>query len=305
MQETYGGPEVLELTEVPEPEVGPGTLRVRVHAASVNPFDWKLRAGYLRDFVSPTFPLVPGMDVAGVVDAVGPDVTEFAPGDEVVGYISQNGVPSGASAEMVVAPTDSFVPKPESVAFPQAAAVPQAGLSAAQALGPDGLNVTSGDTVLVHAAAGGVGTFAVQLARRMGARVLGTASAGNAEYLRSLGAEPVEYGDGLAERVRELAPDGVDAALDLVGGDAIEQSKELVSDPSRLASMVDPGVMAAGGKFIMTHPDPEQVTGLLQLVADGELHVEIAEVYPLAELGAAHDRVATGHVRGKVVVDLT
>lgn len=305
VMDRYGGSEVLEVREIPDPDVGPGSVRVRVHAASVNPFDWKLRAGYLQDFMSPPLPLVLGMDAAGVVDAVGSDVTEFSVGDEVVGYLVVDGLPHGAYAELVEAPASAFVRKPESVDFLQAGSLPQAGLTAAQALGPDGLALAAGETLLVHAAVGGVGSIAVQLGRLMGARVLGTASAPHAEYLRSLGAEPVDYTDGLVDNVRQLPLEGVDAVLDLVGGPELQQSVDLVRDPSRIASLVDPGVMALGGRFLMTHPDRDQLEHLVQLRAQGELHTEIQTVFPLEKVAEAHDLVAGGHVRGKVKLDLT
>ncbi len=300
----YGGSDLLEISELPDPEVGPSTVRVRVHAAGVNPYDWKLRAGYLQEYFPMTFPLVLGVDLAGVVDAVGPDSGRFEAGDEVVGLAMQD-VSNGTYAELVTAPAFTFVPKPESIDFTTAAAVPLAGLTARQALGGEGLAVSSGETVLVHAAAGGVGSFAVQLASRAGARVIGTASSGNADYLRSLGAEPVEYGDGLVERVHELAPDGVDAVLDLAGGEALDHSVELLRDPQRLISAGDPRVFELGGRMVQVHPDREQLEELLGLVASGDLHVEIADVLPLDQVARAHDVIAAGHVRGKLVFDLT
>lgn len=157
----------------------------------------------------------------------------------------------------------------------------------------------------MHAAAGGVGSIAVQLARRIGARVLGTASASHAEYLRSLGAEPVEYAEGLVDNVRQVAPQGVDAVLDLVGGPELQQSAEFVRDPGRIVSLVDPAVVALGGRFMATHPDPDELEHLLRLCAQGELRTEIQAVFPWEKVAEAQDLVAAGHVRGKVVLDLT
>ena len=228
----------------------------------------------------------------------------FDVGDEVVGLAMED-VSNGTYAELVTAPAAALVSKPGNMEFTTAAAVPLAGLTAAQAVSGEGLAISSGETVLVHAAAGGVGTFAVQLARRTGARVIGTASPRNADYLRSLGAEPVEYGDGLVERVRELAPDGVDAALDLAGREALDQSAELLRDPLRLISAVDPRVFQLGGRMIQAHPNRGQLEELLDLVSKGDVHVEIAEVLPLDRVARAHDVIAEGHVRGKLVLDLT
>ena len=182
----------------------------------MNPVDNAIRAGYLRDFLSPTFPFVFGFDVAGVVDIVGADVTAFGAGDAVVGHLLGEGLRCGAYGELVTAHPDWFVSKPDALTFREAAAVPHAALTASQALSE--LNVATGDTVLIHAAAGGVGSFAVQLARMAGARVIGTASPANHDYLRRLGAEPVSYEHNLVAQVRQLAPSGVDVIMDLIGG---------------------------------------------------------------------------------------
>ena len=182
----YGGADVLELTEQPTPKVGPDSVLVRVRAASVNPVDWKVRAGYLDAVMDVTFPVVPGWDVAGVVERVGLDTPELQVGDEVYGYVRRDWVQGGTFAELVAAPVRTLARKPSSLSFEEAAAVPLAGLTAYQAIRRAG--VRAGQTVLVHAAAGGVGAFAVQIARSLGARVIGTASERNHEYLRGLGA---------------------------------------------------------------------------------------------------------------------
>lgn len=179
-------------------------------AAGVNPVDWHVVAGHLNSILKVSLPLVPGFDVAGVVEAVGPDVTEFAVGDEVFGYVRTDEVQYGTYAEFVAAPVYTLARKPASLSWQQSAGLPLVGLTALQALAR--VSAGAGDIVLVHAAAGGVGSAAVQIAVAKGARVIGTASERNHDFLRSLGAEPVVYGDGLAERVRELAPEGVDVA---------------------------------------------------------------------------------------------
>lgn len=221
---SYGGPDVLEYTDRPEPKVGPDSFLIRVKAAGVNPVDWKIVAGYLDPMVDVHFPLIPGWDVAGVVEAVGADATEYEVGDEVIGYVRKDEVQHGTYAELVAAPVRTLARKPASLSWQQAAGLPLAGLTAYQALKRVGTK--AGETVLVHAAAGGVGSLAVQIAVAQGARVIGTASERNHEFLRSLGAEPVTYGDGLADRVRALAPEGVDAAVDFVGGGVVEVSQE-------------------------------------------------------------------------------
>ena len=214
--DTYGGTDVLSLTQQPLPKVGPSEVLVRVRSASVNPVDWKLMSGGLDAVMHAVFPVVPGWDVSGVVEAVGFDTSEFAVGDEVMAYNRKDYLHGGTFAELTTVPVRSLAKKPASLSWDEAAGLPLAGLTAWQLL--TRLEVGEGDTVLIHAAAGGVGSLGVQIAKALGARVIGTASAGNHDRLRELGAEPVEYGDGVVDRVRALAPDGVDVVADFVGG---------------------------------------------------------------------------------------
>jgi NADPH:quinone reductase-like Zn-dependent oxidoreductase len=300
---SYGGPDVLELTEQPDPLVGPDYVLVRVRAASVNPVDYKIREGYLQGAFPSHLPLIPGWDVAGVVEQVGPAVTEYIPGDEVVGYVRKDTVEHGTYAELVAAHVRHLALRPTSVSFEQAAALPLAGLTAWQSV--DLAAVGKGDTVLVHAAAGGVGSFAVQIAVHRGARVLGTASERNHDYLRSLGAEPVTYGEGLAERVRGLAPDGVDAVVDYIGGESLEMSPRVVKNPERIVSVVDAAtVKAVGGQYAFVRPDPRHLAELATLVDDGVLRIELARTFPLARAADAQRLVEEGHVRGKVAISV-
>ncbi|WP_286259797.1 NADP-dependent oxidoreductase [Streptomyces graminofaciens] len=298
----YGGPETLQLTEIDKPEAGPGSVLVRVKAAGVNPVDWHVLAGHLDSILKVSLPLVPGFDVAGVVEAVGPDVTHFSVGDEVFGYVRTDQVQYGTYAEFVAAPVHTIARKPASLTWQQAAGLPLVGLTALQSLTRVGAG--AGETVLVHAAAGGVGSLAVQIAVAQGARVIGTASERNHEFLRSLGAEPVVYGDGLVERVRELAPEGIDAAVDCVGGDAVAVSQKLLKDPSRVASIVDPEVTRLGGHQVWTQPVPEDLAALASLADAGDLTVHIDRVLPLAEAADALRLSQTGRVRGKIVLDV-
>ena len=299
----YGGPEVLEVMDLPEPKVGPDVVLVRTRAAGVNPVDYKMREGGVDGRFPSHFPLVPGWDVAGTVEEAGPDVTEFQPGDEVIGYVRRDHVQWVTYAELVPAPLRTLAPKPASVGWPEAAALPLAGLTAWQAL-TRGLDLKEGDVVLVHAAAGGVGSFAVQLALVLGAaRVLGTASEGTHDYVRELGAEPVTYGDGLAERVRDLAPDGVTAVLDLVGGDTLEASPSLLAADGRLASVRDPDkVKELGGRYVFVRPDAGQLAELSRLVDAGRLRIRLHETFPMEQAAEAHRLVEGGHVHGKVAL---
>ncbi|MBC2906283.1 NADP-dependent oxidoreductase [Streptomyces cupreus] len=292
----YGGPEVLSPLEIAEPVAGPGEVRVRVRAAGVNPVDVKLRRGDFAGMVPVTFPQRLGNEFAGVIDQVGADVSAFAEGDEVLGFTAM-----AAYAEVLTVPADSVTAKPDALPWEVAGALSAVGQTAANALRE--LKVGAGETLLVHAAAGGVGTVAVQLARRLGARVIGTASERNHDYLRSLGAEPVRYGAGLVERVRALAPGGVDVVLDAVGGEAVDASLELVADRARIGTTVDQKAADEHGIVRLRGArSAELLAELAGLAAGGELVLPIAAAHPLTAAAEAHREVETGHVRGKVVL---
>jgi NADPH:quinone reductase-like Zn-dependent oxidoreductase len=300
----YGGPDVLKFAaDAPEPKVGPDFVLVRAKAAGVNPVDWKIREGNLDGLLQTDFPVVPGWDLAGVVERTGPAVSEFSPGDEVMGYVREDHVGRGTYAELVAAPMRTLGRKPARLSWAEAAGLPLAGLTAYQSLNK-ALAVTGDDTVLIHAAAGGVGSFAVQIARAKGARVIGTAGPHNHDYLRELGAEPVTYGDGLADRIRRLAPGGVTVALDLVGGEALEVTPNLLTPTGRWASVVDPSVRERGGRYVFVRPDPNDLAALASLADDGRLNVTVAKTFPLAEAADAQRLSAEGHTRGKIVLEI-
>ena len=301
----YGGPEVLELTDLPEPIVGPDVVLVRAKAAGVNPVDYKVRKGGLASRYPCHLPLVPGWDVAGVVEAVGPAVPEFSPGDEVIGYVRRDHIQWGTYAELVPTPVRTLARKPAVLSWAEAAALPLAGLTAWQVL-TRVLRVGDGDVVLVHAAAGGVGSFAVQLARALGARVVGTASEAKHDYLRALGAEAVTYGVGLADRVRDLVPEGVTAVLDLIGGEALEVSPALLAAGGRVASVLDPGkARKLGAGYWFVRPDGEDLRELCGLVDAGELSVPVERTFALEEAADAHRLIEEGHVRGKLALEIS
>ncbi|MFK8850247.1 NADP-dependent oxidoreductase [Streptomyces sp. Ac-502] len=299
----YGDPDQLICTDRPDPKVGPDSVLVRVKAVGVNPVDWKVLAGYLDPLMNVHFPLIPGWDVAGVVERTGLDATEFAVGDEVVGYVRKDEVQHGTFAELVAAPVRTLARKPAALSWQQAAGLPLAGLTASQVL--DRVGVTKGETVLVHAAAGGVGSLGVQIAVARGARVIGTASERNHDFLRSLGAEPVTYGDGLAGRVRELAPDGVDAAADFVGNGVIDVSQELLRDTSRVASVADNDVLEKGGHMVWVRPDSAGLAALGDLADAGKLTVHVDTVLPLSQAAEAFRRSQEGRTRGKIVLEVS
>lgn len=296
-----GGPEVLKLEELPRPVPKAGEVLVRVHAAGVNPVDWKIRQSGGKGF-GPPLPQIPGFDIAGVVAEVGPAVKGFAQGDAVFGYLSlQRG---GAYAEYAIALESELARKPEQVSFSQAAAVPLAALTAWQAL-VDTAELREGQAVLIHAAAGGVGHFAVQIAKGLGAHVLATASQRNHEFLKGLGADEVI--DYTSERFEERAQ-GVDVVLDAIGGDTQTRSLGALVPGGVLVSIVGAppkaelerrGVRGAG---ILVRPDGRQLAELAQWIERGALRVEIGAVFPLAEAAKAQELSQGGHARGKIVL---
>lgn len=299
----FGEPDVMSLQEFDDPVVGPDAVLVESRAAGVNPVDFKIRRGYLQGAYPHHTPLIPGWDVSGVVRAVGPAVTGFQVGDEVLGYVRKDHVQNGTYAELVAAPERTLARKPAGLSFEQAAALPLAGLTALQLL--RAVQVGDTDTVLVHAAAGGVGHLAVQIARALGAdRVIGTASPRNHDFLRELGAEPVEYGPDLPDRVANLVGGAgkVDAVVDFVGGESLAQSWSLVGHPSRVGSVVDYSLLDRGGRYVFVRPSTDDLSYLGALVDSGDLRVAVAKTFPLAQAAEAHALLEQGHVRGKLVL---
>ncbi|MGC9665615.1 NADP-dependent oxidoreductase [Planosporangium sp. 12N6] len=303
VQNEFGDADVLHLEDLPDPVTGPDGVLIRVRAAGINPVDYKIRAGYLKDLFPYHFPLVPGWDVAGEVVAVGPAVTRVAVGDAVMAYARKDHIQWGTYAELVRVREEAVAPKPDSLTFAQAGGLPLAGLTALQSL--NAVDVGAGDVVLVHAAAGGVGHLAVQIARALGAaRVIGTASPRNHDFIRSLGAEAIEYGPDLPDRLAKVVGgDGrVDAVLDYVGGPALEQSPALVRSARRHVSVVDPTSKEQGGRYVFVRPNGGQLKALGELADDGRLRVEVAREYPLDQAAGAQRELEGGHVRGKIVL---
>jgi NADPH:quinone reductase-like Zn-dependent oxidoreductase len=290
----FGGPEVLELVELPDPHPGPGQIRVAVRAAAVNPVDWKMRRGLMGG----DLPQTTGREVAGVVDELGEGVTGVAPGDRVFGFAAGG----GGAAELAL--LEDYAPIPPSLDFPAAASLPVAVETAARTL--DLLGVGAGATVLVNGAAGAVGSSAVQLARARGARVIGTGSPNNHDYLRSLGAEPTTYGEGLEDRVRALAPEGVDAALDAAGGGALPALVELAGGPERVVTIADYiGAQETGVRFSGGMGSERAMHALMEigeLIESGRFSLPVAQTFPLDRTNQAHELSESGHVRGKLVL---
>jgi len=306
----YGPPGVMHVAEVEAPHAGPREIRIAVRASGVSPGETYVRSGRLRDMVPTTFPYRTGFDAAGVVDEVGDGVTGVNIGDEVFGMTTT--AARGANADFVV--LSAWAPKPAGWSWEEAGGAAGSVETATRVL--DRLAVGAGRTVLIQGAAGGVGAVAVQLAVARGATVIGTASEHNHDFLRSLGAEPTTYGTGLGERVRALAPAGVDAVFDCAGG-ALPDLIAIAGDTARVVTIADFTAAAHGvhmshgapadetGAAVGAPADPLAVHGLAiaaTLAGEGRLRVPVAGAFPLAEVAAAHELSESRHARGKIVL---
>lgn len=297
----YGPVEVLEVRDVPVPEPGPGEVLVRVRAAGINPGEAKIREGALAERWPSTFPSGQGSDFAGVVEQAGPGVTTAGPGDQVIGWVDTR----SSQAQYLVAEAASLARKPAGLPWEVAGGIPVAGFTAWAMV--RAVEVKPGDTVAVSGAAGGVGSIAVQLARRAGATVIGLAGPSNHDWLARHGVLPVAYGDGVAERVRQAAPDGrVDAFLDTHGGDYVELAlNELGVSPERIDTIVrfdageKYGVKMDGNAAGASAATLAELAGLAEAK---ELEIPLAQTFPLAEVRSAYAKLAKGHVRGKIVL---
>jgi len=291
--ERFGGPEVLELVDFPDPRPGLGQVRIAVRAAGVNPSDWKKRRGLMDRELPQTL----GYEAAGVVDELGEGVSDVAVGDRVFGFSAEG----AAQAELAVLSDYALVPA--SLDFAGAAALPAAIETATRAL--DQLDVGSGSVLLINGASGVIGSAAVQLAVDRDARVIGTASPANQDYLRSLGAEPVTYGQGLVGRVRALAPDGIDLALDVAGSGVLPELIELTGGPEHVVTIADfRGARRYAVRF--SSGDAGRAVHALaeigELVESGRFSLPVAQTFPLAEIAQAHRVSEDGHMRGKLVL---
>jgi NADPH2:quinone reductase len=295
----YGPVEVLQVVEVERPTPTAGQVLVEVVSAGINPGEVAIREGLLDEQWPATFPSGQGSDFAGRVLALGAGVAGVAVGDEVIGFTDER----AAQADFVLAPADQVTAKPEAVGWDQAGGLKVAGstaYAAVRAVAPK-----AGETVVVSGAAGGVGALTVQLARRAGARVIGIAGESNLDWLRSVGVEPVTYGDGLAERLRAATPSGIDAFIDTFGGGYVELALELGVQPQRVETIIDFaaaekfGTQAVGGAEASTAP---VLAELATLIASGELTVPIASTYPIEKVREAYTELAKRHTRGKIVL---
>jgi NADPH:quinone reductase-like Zn-dependent oxidoreductase len=301
---SFGGPEVLKVEDVPRPEPQQGEMLVRVMAAGINPLDAKARGGSLKAIMGDRMPFILGWDVAGVVERVGPGVTRFRAGDALYAFLDR--ARGGGYGQYAIVKEGEAALKPKSLSFEQAAAMPLAALTAWQALF-DTAKLQAGQTVLIQGGSGGVGSFAVQLAKVRGARVIATASTVNQGLLRELGAdEAIDY---TAERFEQRVHD-VDVVMDAVGGETLTRSLEVVKRGGFVVSLVEAPAAAAleprglRGVRASVNPNPEQLAEMSALVEAGKLRPEVSRVLPLEQVREAHEQIATHHTRGKIVLSL-
>jgi NADPH:quinone reductase-like Zn-dependent oxidoreductase len=301
----YGGPEVLQYEDAPRPQPKAGEVLVRVHAAGVNPIDWKVREGHMKDFWPQKFPLILGWDLSGVVEELGRGVSRFKIGDEVYGV--PDPTRNGAYADHIVVRESELALKPNSLHHIRAAAVPLAALTAWQSLF-DTAQLQPGQRVLIHAGSGGVGHFAVQLAKWKGAYVSATASTKNQDLLRELGVdEPIDYTQQRFENVAR----NIDIVLDTIGGETQERSWSVLKKGGNLVSLVQPpseekakalGVRAA---FVASHPSGAQLAEIAKIIDSGKLAPIIDRILPLSEARRAHELSQSGHTHGKIVLRIS
>ena len=306
-EEMFAGP--IALSDLPTPEIGADEVLIRVRAAGVNPFDWKVADGALKDQMKHRFPLILGFDAAGVIERVGADVTGFAEGDEVYGYLFKPVIGDGTYAEYVSAPATIIAKKPVTVGFAEAAALPTPGLTALDLV--DAVDTREGETILIVGATGGVGSYATQLAARRGARVIATARRTNEALVRELGAAGTidHTTQDLVDAVRMAHPGGIDAVIDVVSDrETLGRISTLLNEGGRLASSVyaaDVEGLARrgiGATNVSMLPDARRLGELSRMVDAGELSARLDRTFPLEKAPEALEERRTGHVRGKIVL---
>ncbi len=305
----FGGPERLEPMSLSRPKPARGEVLIRAVAVGVNPVDWRIREGLMKDVLPHSFPVILGSDVAGIVDELGEGVSRLRKGDKVFAYARKPVVQWGTWAEFVAVAETSAAILPPRLLFEEAASVPLAALTAHQALAR--LSVRPGDTLLVQAAAGGVGHFAVQMAKGQGAHVYGTAGTKNQEFVLGLGAAgAIDYTrEDFREALRRFCPEGVDGVLDCVGGDALARSFDVLRTGGRLVSIVDPSVSALAppgirAEFVFVQPSGEQLEGIAGLFPRQKLTTHVSKIFALSDAVQALALSQAGHMRGKLVLAL-
>ena len=307
--EKFGGRDQLKITDLPTPEAGDGEVLIRIHAAGVNPVDWKIREGRLIDMFPHVFPLILGWDLAGVIEAVGHSARRFAPGDEVYAYARRPVAQNGTYAEYIALPESYVTHKPANLSMPEAASIPLTALTAYQALFDAG-RLNEGQSVFILGASGGVGSSAVQLAAVKGARIIALASSRNRDYLKSLGAETVidyERGDFI-QSLGEVVPNGVDLVFDCHGGDTLERGQLCARVGGSLVSiteMVDEESLRQRDvrfAFTFVEPNVPQLDHIRELIQSGRFRANVTQAFTLDQVAKAHEKIETGHTRGKIVL---
>jgi NADPH:quinone reductase-like Zn-dependent oxidoreductase len=307
----FGGKDTLQLMDLPLPKVNEGEILVKVKSAGVNPVDWKIRQGYLKDLFTHEFPVILGWDAAGVVEEVGKGVKRFKQRDDIFAYCRKSIVHGGTYAEYIALEEEHAAIKPKNISFEEAASIPLAALTAYQSLF-DAAKIKPGETVLIHAAAGGVGGFGVQLAKDHGAVVWATASGNNEKYVKGLGAsEVVDYTrEDFREAILSQYPDGVDVVFDCVGGEVLRKSAEIVKGGGRLVTIVDDPIDLPKSdiqkEFVFVAPNSSQLTELARMVEQGRLKTHLSQVFHFGveEARKAHELSESMHTRGKMVLVL-
>lgn len=309
--DAFGGPEVLRLSDRPVPEPGPGEVLVKIHAAGVNPIDWKIRGGQFECVFEHAFPITPGWDMAGVVEAPGDGVKNWKMGDKVYAYTRFAKAEVGTYAEYIALPESYLATMPKGLSFAQAASIPLAALTAWQTF-VDFAKLTPGQVALIHAGAGGVGSLAIPLAKHLGATVITTAQAGNHDYCRRLGADHcIDYHKAdYRESLKDLCPEGVDAILDSLGGQTPDESLDILKPGGALICLNDPPdedrAKALGLRTLRLYaePDGKTLTKITKLVEKGILPIPEIKALPLSDAQKAHTLSEAGYVRGKLVLEI-
>ena len=309
--QTFGGRERLQLMDLPKPEPGKGEVLVQIKAAGVNPVDWKIREGFLKDAMPHAFPLILGWDAAGIVTQVGEGVGRFHGGEEVYAYCRKPLIQGGSYAEWIVLPEENVAEKPKILPYEQAASVPLAALTAYQSLF-EAADLKSEETVLIHAAAGGVGGFAVQLAKDRGARVIGTASPHSHQYVRDLGADDIiDYTKGnWVEALHAIYPSGVDLVYYCIGGSVLRESLSVIKSNGRIVTIVEfqqaEEMKVAGHpvQSVFVEPNSHQLEVLTEMIDAGRLKTYVSAILSLEEAAKAHEMIESQRTRGKIVLTI-
>lgn len=304
----FGGIEKLIFDEIPNPKPASNEVLIELIYTSVNPVDWKIREGYLKNRLPHQFPLILGWDAAGKIVAIGKDVKNFKIGDEVFAYCRKPTVQWGTYAEYIAVDAESVALKPKNINFAQAASIPLVGLTAWQALF-DSAKLQKGETILIHAGAGGVGSLAIQLAKYAGAKILTTASPVNFSYVKKLGADiAIDYHGGFIEEVKKAAPQGVDVVLDCIGGQTLQNSLKILKPQGRIVGIVeklDPAIAEKNnvqGSYVFVRPNGRQLEEIGKLISENRVSAPNIEEMPLRDAAKAQEKNKAGHSKGKIVL---